>query len=84
MTKRAHESRPGIEPGQILPLSEFVYRARISRTVWQSLRTASEASGLSLALRFGAKSFIDTTVFIEFLRSTSGKKTTQKAGVDHE
>ena len=72
--KPVHDSRPGIEPGQLLPLSEFMFRARISRSVWQAMRTSADESGHNLALRVGSKSFIDTTAFIEFLKSSTAQK----------
>lgn len=72
--KPAHDSRPGIEPGQLLPLPEFMFRARISRSVWQAMRTSAEENGHQLALRVGSKSFIDTTAFLEFLKTSTAKK----------
>ncbi len=73
-SKPVHDSRPGIEPGQVLPLSEFMFRVRISRSVWQAMRTSAEENGHQLALRVGSKSFIDTTAFLEFLKTSTAKK----------
>ena len=78
--KPVHDSRPGIEPGQVLPLSEFMFRARISRSVWQVMRTSAEETGHQLPLRVGAKSFIDTTAFFEFLKTSTSKKSKLTTG----
>ena len=83
-TQRAHDSRPGIEPGQILPLPEFLFRTRMSRTNWQKMRSQAEAGGHRLALKVGAKSFIDTTVFQQFLKASTAQKPEANDGVSCE
>lgn len=72
--KRVHDSRPAIEPGQILPLAEFLFRARISRSVWLLMRSQATEHGHAIALRIGAKTFVDATAFVEFLKTATTKK----------
>lgn len=61
--------RQGIVPGEFLTKADFCERINIKPTGWNALKLRAESAGFHMYYREGRQGFVDTTVWIDYLKS---------------
>ena len=70
MGKNSSAVRPGIVPGEVLTVKDFCFRANLQRYAWSSLLRDATKAGYPIALKQGRAVFVDTGVWLQYLKET--------------
>lgn len=61
--------RQGIVPGEFITKADFCERINIKPSGWSALKLRVESAGFNMYYREGRQGFVDTTIWIDYLKS---------------
>ncbi len=70
--------RQGIVPGEILTKEDFCQRLDIKRAGWSALKLRAESAGFYMFYHEGRQGFVDTAIFVDYLRSLRNPNASSK------
>lgn len=70
--------RQGIVPGEILTKEDFCQRLDIKRAGWSALKLRAESAGFYMFYYEGRQGFVDTAIFVDYLKSLRAANASSK------